>query len=150
MGSLSRFSSIYFEIINIEHDPILGYGRNAGKSYFAQRISGNYNLTSGLLKMFGQHGIPLGIILYIILYRSSAALGRDFHVRKFALFVIYLIFLTSYSIFTVPIFTAFWFYGIFRKQEDLILITSDGNSKENDKDKTSEIVATSNESVLHS
>ena len=120
VGSLSRFASIYFEIINIEHDPILGYGRNDGKSYFSQRISGNYVLTSGILKMFGQYGIPLGIILYIILFRSSAALGRDFHTRKSALFAIYLISLTAYTIFIVPIFTAFWFYGIFRK-EDLII-----------------------------
>lgn len=120
VGTLSRFTSIYFEIINIEHDPILGYGRNDGKSYFSQRISGNYVLTSGILKIFGQYGIPLGIILYIILFRSSAALGRDLHTRKFALFAIYLISLTAYTIFIVPIFTAFWFYGIFRK-EDLII-----------------------------
>ena len=73
--------------------------------------------------MFGQYGIPLGIILYIILLRSSTALGRDLHTRKFALFAIYLISLTAYTIFIVPIFTAFWFYGIFRKEENLIIST---------------------------
>lgn len=147
VGSLSRFSSIYFEIINIEHDPILGYGRNDGKSYFSQRISGNYVLTSGILKMFGQYGIPLGIILYIILFRSSAALGRDFHTRKFALFAIYLISLTAYTIFIVPIFTAFWFYGIFRKEDLIIPSEADTESI----DETAEVTGKSkDESVLPS
>ena len=148
VGSLSRFASLYFEIINIKMDPILGYGRNPGKSYFSQRISGNYNLTGGLLKMLGQHGIPLGIFLYILLFQSSAAFGREFKIRKIALFAIFLVSSTSYVIFTIPVFTAFWFYGLFRKEEDLIVITSEDNIKENDEVKTSEVVATSNASVL--
>lgn len=149
VGSLSRFASIYFEIINIKMDPILGYGRNSGKSYFSQRISGNFVLTSGILKMFGQHGIPLGIILYILLYQSSAALGRDFKVRKIALFAIFLISLTSYTIFTVPVFTAFWFYGLFRKEEDLILITSEGDTNKAEEE-TTEAAAPGNEGILPS
>ena len=149
VGSLSRFTSIYFEIINIEHDPILGYGRNDGKSYFSQRISGNYVLTSGLLKIFGQYGIPLGLILYLILYRSSAALGRDFKTRKFALFAIFLISLTSYTIFITPVFMAFWFYGLFRKEEDLVLITTE-DSTDLTEETSTEAPTPSNESVLPS
>lgn len=149
VGSLGRFPSMYFELINIQHDPILGYGRNPGKSYFAQRISGNFLLTGGL-KIFGQFGIPLAIVLFIILYRSSALLGREFKVRKIALFAIFLISLVSYGFFTVPVFTAFWFYGLFRKQEDLIIITSEDSTPKNDEVKTSEVVATSNASVLPS
>ena len=121
VGSLARFPSMYFEVINIQHDPILGYGRNVGKSYFAQRISGNYLLVGGLLKMFGEYGIPLGFILYLILFRSSSALGRDFKIRKITLFVLFLIILTSYSIFITPVFMAFWFYGLFRKEERLLV-----------------------------
>ena len=121
VGSLARFPSMYFEVINIQHDPILGYGRNVGKSYFAQRISSNYLLVGGLLKMFGEYGIPLGFILYLILFRSSSALGRDFKIRKITLFVLFLIILTSYSIFITPVFMAFWFYGLFRKEERLLV-----------------------------
>ncbi len=117
VSSLGRFQSMYYELINIQMDPILGYGRNSGKSYFAQRISANFTLPGGLLKIFGQHGIPLGILIYIILYKSSAAIGRDFKIRKSALFIIFLLSLTSYGFFTVPIFTAFWFYGLFKKEE---------------------------------
>lgn len=148
VGSMARFPAMYFELINIKMDPLLGYGRNTGKSYFSQRISGNFVLTGGLLRIFGQHGIPLGILIYLILFKSSAVLGREFKVRKSALFVIYLIALTGYSFFTVPIFTAFWFYGLFRKEEDLVLVTSEDNTKENDEVKTSEVVATSNASVF--
>lgn len=149
VGSLARFPSMYFEIINIEHDPLLGYGRNDGKSYFSQRISGNFVLTSGLLKIFGQYGIPLGLILYLILYRSSAALGRIFKVRKFALFAIFLISLTSYTIFITPVFMAFWFYGLFRKEEDLVLITTE-DSTESTTETSTEAPTPSNESVLPS
>lgn len=120
VGSMARFPSMYFELINIQMDPLLGYGRNLGRSYFAQRISANYALTGGLLKIFGQHGIPLGILLFIILFKSSVALGREFKVRKSALFILYIIMLTGYGFFTVPIFTAFWFYGFFRKEDDLL------------------------------
>ena len=149
VGSMARFPSMYFELINIQMDPILGYGRNLGKSYFSQRISGNYALTGGLLKIFGQHGIPLGIILYFILYKSSAVLGREFRVRKGALFLIYIIALTGYGFFTVPVFMAFWFYGIFRKEEDLVLITTEA-STESTTETSTEAQTTSNESVLRS
>ena len=149
VGSMARFPSMYFELINIQMDPLLGYGRNQGKSYFSQRISANYALTSGLLKIFGAHGIPLGILLYLILYKSSATLGREFKVRKFALFILYLIMLTSYGFFTVPIFTAFWFYGLFRKEEDLILITSEGDTNKTEEE-TTEATATGNEGILPS
>lgn len=149
VGSLARFPSMYFEYINIQHDPTLGYGRNTNMSYFAQRISGNYLLTSGLLKIFGQYGIPLGLILYLILYRSSAALGRDFKIRKFALFAIFLISLTSYTIFITPVFMAFWFYGLFRKEEDLVLITTE-DSTESKSEASTEVSTPSNESVLPS
>lgn len=148
VGSLARFPSMYFELINIQHDPILGYGRNNGKSYFSQRISGNFALTGGI-KIIGQFGIPLAILLFIILYRSSAALGREFKVRKIALFAIFLLFLVSYGFFTVPVFMAFWFYGIFRKEEDLILITTE-DSTESKTDTSIETPTPSNESVLPS
>lgn len=149
VGSLARFPSMYFELINIQMDPILGYGRNIGKSFFSQRISGNFVLTSGLLKILGQQGIPLGILLYLILFKSSAALGREFGVRKNTLFIIYLIALTGYDFFTVPIFTAFWFYGIFRKEEDLVLITTE-DSTESKTETSTETPTPNNESVLPS
>lgn len=132
VGSLARFPSMYFEIINIEHDPWLGYGRNTGLSYFSQRISGNFILVGGLLKMFGQYGIPLGIILYLFLFRSSSVLGRELKVRKPTLFILFLIFLTSYPLFITPIFMAFWLYGIFRKEENLLVPATDESEGTNE------------------
>lgn len=133
VGSLGRFQAMYFELINIEKDPILGYGWNTHKSYFSQRISGNYVLTGGLLKLIGQLGIPLALLLYFILYKSSAALGRDFKIRKGTLFAIMIIFCVSYSLFTVPIFTAFWLYGIFRKEDDLLTPITDETTEGREK-----------------
>lgn len=148
-GSLARFPSMYFELINIQHDPILGYGRNAGKSYFSQRISGNFILVGGLLKILGQYGIPLGLLLYFFLYKSSVALGKDLKVRKYSLFVLFLIFSVSYPLLSIPIFTAFWFYGLFRKEEELVLITTE-DSTESKTETSTETPTPSNESVLPS
>lgn len=150
VGSLGRFQAMYFELINIQKDPILGYGWNTHHSYFSQRISGNYVLTGGILKLIGQLGIPLSLLLYFFLYKSSVALGNDFKVRKATLFVLFLIFSISYSLFTVPVITAFWLYGIFRKEEDLIIITEKNNPKDTEEATTTEMAATSNEGILPS
>ena len=128
VSALGRFQAMYFELINIQKDPILGYGRNPGKSYFRQRISANFSLPEGLFKTIGEHGIPLGILLYILLYKSSVALGREFKIRKGTLFVTYLIFLSSYDLFTTPIFTAFWLYGLFKKEDELTSVKEEANA----------------------
>ena len=121
-GSLGRFQAIYYEAQNIQNDPLLGYGRNPKKSFFSTHISSNFVLTGGFLRLFGQHGIPLGLIFYFLLYKSSVRIGKEHGKNKVALFVIFIISLVSYSIFLIPVFTAFWLYGIFRKDipiEDL-------------------------------
>lgn len=145
VGSLARFPSMYFEIINIEHDPILGYGRNAGRSYFSQRISGNFVLVGGLLKIFGQYGIPLGLLLYFFLYKSSAALRKDFKVRKGTLFTLFIIISFAYPLFSTPIFTAFWLYGLFRKEEDLLITASETSEEVSDEQTTNQSEITTKE-----
>jgi len=131
VSSLGRFQAMYYELINIQMDPILGYGRNPGKSYFSQRIAANFSLPGGLLQTFGEHGIPLGLLLYIILFKSSKAIGRDFKIRGWTLFTIYLIFFTSYDISTVPVFMAFWFYGLFKKEDIDIPVDEEIEDKKN-------------------
>lgn len=129
-SAFGRFQSIYFQLINIEHDPLLGYGMNNGNSYFSLKISPNYALTGGLLRIIAMYGIPFGLLLYFFLYKSSAALGREFKVRKGALFAIIILSSFSYDIFLVPVFMAFWFYGLFRKEEDLLIPVSESEDKE--------------------
>lgn len=112
--SLGRFESMYFELSNINDAPILGYGRNPKNSYFYQQISSNFYLTGGLLKIFSMYGLILGIYLYYIMYKSSRKLAILFNSPMGSLlFIIVILSSISYEIFMVPVFTAFWFYGIF-------------------------------------
>ena len=115
VSSLGRFQAIYYEFQNIKEDPLLGYGLSPSNSYFSTHISSNFVLTGGILKIFGQYGIPLGLLLYFFLYKSSARIGKEYGVNKGALFVIFLISSISYPLFLIPVFSAFWLYGLFRK-----------------------------------
>lgn len=118
-ASLDRFESIYFEVVeNILHDPILGYGRNTDNSYYSKNISKAFTLTGGLAKLFGQYGLVLGCILYIILYKSSLRFAHNsINGKPMALMIVILFSSISYVIFCIPIFTAFWFYYLFEKNK---------------------------------
>lgn len=118
--SLDRFPAMFLEWDNVLHDPILGYGRNTNNSYFSKNISTHIVLTGGIVKLFGQYGIPLGLYFYYILYKSSIAFASSANVkRRYTLFLSILLFSISYITFCIPIFTAFWFYGYFKKDESI-------------------------------
>lgn len=118
--SANRFPAMVLEFDNVLHDPILGYGRNIKNSYFSKHVSTHITLTGGIIKLFGQYGIPLGVFFYYILYKSSIAFALNANLkRKFALFLSILLFSISYITFCIPIFTAFWFYGYFKKDESI-------------------------------
>lgn len=121
LGSLDRFESAYFEWMNFQQDPLLGYGKNRDYSWFKQKISKNFELTNGLTKVFSQYGIFIGLFLYILLFYSSYKIGKTcWNQNRFVFAIILLLSSISYSIFCIPIFTAFWFYGLFCYEEDEI------------------------------
>lgn len=115
--SLDRFPSLYFEAINIINDPILGYSRDFSKSKFAKDYISDFSLTGGFAQIFGQYGLICGLAIYSLLFVSSAFVSRRFrNPRKSILGVCLLLCSFSYQIFVIPLFTAFWFYGIFAGQ----------------------------------
>lgn len=119
VGSLDRFESAYFEWINFQHEPLLGYGRNWDYSWFRQQISKNYALTGGVVKIFSQYGIFIGFFLYLLLIYSSNKISQTRHYqRRTALAMALLLSSISYPIFGIPVFTAFWLYGLFGYEED--------------------------------
>ena len=79
IGSLDRFESAYFEWINFQQEPLLGYGRNTDHSWFCQEISENLSLTGGLVKIFSQYGIVIGMFLYALLFYSSYRISLTFN-----------------------------------------------------------------------
>lgn len=121
LGSLDRFESAYFEWMNFQQDPLVGYGRNTDYSWFRQKISKNLSLTGGIVKILSQYGIFIGLFLYIILFFSSFKISHTcLHPQKFAVAIMLILSSISYPIFCIPIFTAFWLYGFFGYEEDEI------------------------------
>ena len=119
LGSLDRFESASFDWINFQEDPLLGYGRNTDYSWFRQEITENFVLTGGFVKILSQYGAFIGMLLYFILFYSSIKISRLFpHQRRFAFALALMLCSVSYSIFVVPIFTAFWLYGLFCYKDD--------------------------------
>ena len=114
-ASLGRFESMFFECKNLIHNPIVGYGRDPKKSYFYNKISSNFYLTGGIVKLLSMYGLILGMYFYFLLYKSSSTLSSIYkNSIKGLLFIIILFSSVSYDIFVVPVFMAFWLYGIFK------------------------------------
>jgi len=119
LGSLDRFESMFFEWQNAIHAPLLGYGRNPANSYFIEHYGMNFMLTGGLVKVLGMHGFLLGLLFYVLLLRSSRRFSSLFGgTTKGMLFITIALSSISYSIFTVPIFTAFWLYEWFEDKKE--------------------------------
>lgn len=119
LGSLDRFESAYFEWINFQQEPLLGYGRNTDYSWFRKNISKNFVLTGGAVKTLSQYGIFVGLLLYIILFFSSIKISKTcWNQKKFAFAIMLILASISYPIFSIPVFTAFWLYGLFCYEED--------------------------------
>ena len=118
VGSIDRFDAMVFEWMNVKNDPILGYSRNVEHSYFRTYISNNFVLANGLVKVFGMYGIFLGIYFFYILYRSSKKIAQDSNAQRIlAMFILFCLSAISYQILAIPIFTTFWFYGLFSQMK---------------------------------
>ena len=118
LGSIDRFDAFVFEWMNIVHDPILGYSRNVEHSYFYNHITSNYVLTNGLVKILSMYGIPLGAYFFYILFCSSLAIAkRSNQQRALGLMILLCLSSISYNIFTIPVFTSFWFYAFFENHK---------------------------------
>ena len=117
LGSLDRFDAMVFEWMNIKHDPILGYSRNFEHSFFRQHITNNFVLANGFVKIWGMYGLILGTYFFYLLFVSSVKLSKQSHEkRKLGLFILFCMSAVSYQILSIPVFTTFWFYGIFQKE----------------------------------
>ena len=135
LGSMDRFESAYLDWINFRKEPLLGYGRNTEKSWFYQDISKNFALTGGLVKILSQYGIFIGLFLYMILFYSSIRINRLYwNSQKYATAIVLLLSSISYTVFCIPLFTAFWLYGLFGYEEDEVTADDETEYEELDDD----------------
>lgn len=114
LGSIDRLDAMVLEWMNFVNDPILGYSRNIEHSYFRTNISNNFILANGLVKILSMYGLFLGSIFFYILIQSSIRITNCCcYKRSFALFILFILSTISYQILSIPVFTSFWFYGVF-------------------------------------
>ena len=126
LGSFDRFESAYFEWANFKKEPLIGYGRNNDHSWFRQEVTKNFALTGGLVKTLSQYGIFIGFLLFALLLYSSAKISRTgWFQQRIAIATALLLSSLSYPVFCIPIFTAFWLYGLFCYEEDEIAIDAE-------------------------
>ena len=113
---LDRFDAMVFEWLNFKSDPILGYSRNTEHSFFRQHISNNFGLANGLVCILGMYGLFLGFYFFYLLFVSSVKFSmQSYEKKKAGLLLVLCLSAISYSILSVPVFTTFWFYGVFNK-----------------------------------
>lgn len=114
ISSIDRFEATVFEWQNFKQDPLLGYGRNTKNSYFYRNLSSHHSLATGFMKVFAMYGVFLGIYFYYILYLSSMTISKESKEKqKYGLFILISLSSISYQVLAIPIFTSFWFYGLF-------------------------------------
>lgn len=116
--ALDRMPSFAIEWTNFLKDPILGYGRNYAHASLVL-------LTGGLMQMLSQYGLFLGLFFYTILFKSSRAIGTLFYTNKYGLLICALLSLFSYPLFIIPLFTAFWLFGVFNDENSDYFLEED-------------------------
>lgn len=109
-----RFDGLAFEFLNIVNDPILGYGNDSEYSFVKKEISENLVLSNGLLKVFARFGLILGVLFYLILYKSSKIIIKGYDLKGGVFFMLlYLSISISYDFILVPFFLAASLFGQF-------------------------------------
>lgn len=103
-----RFDGIALEFTNILNDPIIGYGNDLANSFVISNISDKLILSNGILKVFSRFGLFIGLLYYILAYRSSRLFAKLFNYKgSWLFFFIYISLSISYDFTTVPLFLSF-------------------------------------------
>ena len=109
-----RFDSITYHFMNFKDSPLLGYGVDITHSYTHRAVSPLIWPTGGIITMFSQFGIVIGVFCYFILYKSSVWFSTFFGYNgKWFLFSIFTLLSVSYSFWIVPIFMSLWMFPLF-------------------------------------
>lgn len=118
LHAIDRFPSIYLELQNIEHDPILGYGLNVNHSYLVTHVSSLIFLCGGFAQIFGKYGLLLGLFIFYILLQSSAKIAKYYRYgNKFAIFICLILSSISYPIWCIPVYTSIWLFSLFEQSK---------------------------------
>lgn len=111
--TVDRFEGMYLNYFDIIDKPVMGYGCNTANSYVSTNISPMIRISNGLTKTFAQMGIPLGLLMFVLLfYGCKRMLCDDFRSSHLLLFFAILIISVSYDFQINPIIKAIQFYPL--------------------------------------
>lgn len=105
-----RFDALMLEGLNILHDPLIGNASDpAGYLYSVFHV--NFSLSNGLLRIFSNMGIIIGLLYYFLVYKASKWMSQEYNYNGWWAFMgLFMIINVSYSWIFEPVFLAFVFY----------------------------------------
>ena len=125
-----RFDGLAFELLNINADPLLGYGPSSVKSFVTTNVSETLYLSNGCLKLYARYGIIFGLILTLIMILSCIKLGRYWGCKySWLLFVLYELISVSYVFYYLPFFIALLYSSVFLKDKEFYTCCLNSNNK---------------------
>ena len=109
-----RFEGIVLDFMNFKDKPILGYGLMRENSYLYNKVSPVIITSNGIMKPFAMFGIILGVVMFVLMYKSTVKLSKDFLFKpSYLLFIIILIGSVSYMYDSTPIMRALQLYSFY-------------------------------------
>ena len=112
-----RFTALALEMLNIWDSPLLGYGVDSYNSYVKSTMSPLISLPGGLLKIVSQYGIPLSLLVYFQLYKTSKYFSKLYNYKGgWVLFALFALLSLSYPFWFVPFFSSIWMLQLFYKK----------------------------------
>lgn len=101
-----RAEGLLMEFMNVADSPWIGYGDFKGESYISRELFPTIDiaLSNGILQIFAMLGIPIGLLLYWALYKSSTLLASHFKVKGGYLFFLLFVLSMFHIIFLLNLF----------------------------------------------
>ena len=116
-----RAEGLYLDFLNILDSPIIGYGDDVTYSYICRVVfpSLKISLSDGLLQIIAMMGIPLGLLFYFSLWKSSELFSRMYNIKgKYLMFAVVCLVNVSYNFFYEPLFVCMVLYCLFLPDSD--------------------------------
>ena len=112
--TVGRFEGIMLDYMNVQDKPIMGYGLMRESSYVYKKVSEAIITSNGIIKPIAQLGIILGVLMFILMYKSSVRLSNDFNFTvPWLLFAVIITGSISYMIDSTPIMRALQLYALY-------------------------------------
>lgn len=128
-----RSEGLFLEWLNILNSPLVGYGDNVSYSFVQDKIFPQLKifLSNGILQIIAMLGIPLSLLFYYALFKSSMYVSRIYGIKgKYILFFLICAINISYNFFFEPFVIAIVLYCIFLSEADKRLVFNTNNTQE--------------------